>query len=309
MSPSGFTLRPLGPFRLDLTAWALKRRPGNLIDRWDGSTYRRVVAVSGKPHEVAVVQSPKASRQLHVHVSGGPLDHRTKLLIRRTVHRLLGTPTDLAGFYRLAARDRKLAPLVERFQGLKPPRFPTPFEALINGIACQQISLAAGIQIMNRLARQFSLSTGKGDSRSYAFPRPEDLAAAPPEELRKLGFTGQKARAIVEASQALAEGRLDFTRLARMSDEDVLQRLMELRGVGQWTAEYTLLRGMGRWRIFPAGDIGARNALGRWLRLPSPLDAERTHQILEPWKPYAGMLYFLMLMNGLDEAGLLGSSP
>lgn len=309
MASRSFALRPLPPFRLDLTAWALKRRPGNLIDRWDGSTYRRVVVVSGEPHEVAVTQTETASRQLRVDVSGGPLDRRTKLLIRYTVRRLLGTLTDLAGFYRLAARDQKLAPLVKRFKGLKPPRFPTPFEALINGIACQQISLAAGIQIMNRLASQCSLSIGKDDSRSYAFPRPEGLAAAEPQELRKLGFTSQKARAIVEASQAVLEGRLDFNRLARMSDEDALQRLMELRGVGRWTAEYTLLRGMGRWHIFPAGDIGARNALGRWLRLANPLDAESTHQILRPWKQYGGMLYFLMLMNGLDEAGLLGSSP
>lgn len=292
---------------MELTAWALRRRSGNLIDRWDGETYRRVLAIEGKPFEVAVTQSQTVKPQLRLTVNGGPLNRTAKLEIQRTVRKLLGTHVDLAGFYRVAARDRQFAPLVRRFQGLKPPQFPSIFEALINGIACQQISLAAGLQLLNRLARRFSLFVGEADSRSYAFPRPEDLAAADPVEIREFGFTSQKARAIIEASQAAVEGRLDFNRLARMSDEDALRRLMQLRGVGRWTAEYTLLRGMGRRHIFPAGDIGARNALGRWLRLPKPLQAEEARQVLDRWKPFAGMLYFLMLMTGLDEAGWLPS--
>lgn len=288
-----------------MTAWALRRRPGNLIDRWDGETYRRVLAVEGKPFKVAVTQSQTANPRLHITISGGRMDRAAKLEIQRTVRRLLGTQVDLAGFYRMAARDRQFSPLVRRFQGLKPPQFPSIFEALINGIACQQISLAAGLQLLNRLAQRFSPFVREADSRSYAFPRPEELAAADPAEIRKMGFTSQKARAIIEASQAVVEGWLDFHRLARMSDEEALRRLMELPGVGRWTAEYTLLRGMGRRHIFPAGDIGARNALGRWLRLPKPLQAEEARQVLDRWKPFAGMLYFLMLMNGLDEAGWL----
>jgi DNA-3-methyladenine glycosylase II len=126
-----------------------------------------------------------------------------------------------------------------------------------------------------------------------------------PEAIRELGFNFQKARAMVEISRDIVEGRLDLDALASESDEEALRRLMELRGVGRWTAEYTLLRGMGRLHIFPVDDQGARNGIVRWLHLRKPLDAVRAQRILKPWQPYGGLIYFHMLMNGLSEAGYL----
>ncbi|MGH9431197.1 MAG: DNA-3-methyladenine glycosylase family protein, partial [Terriglobia bacterium] len=126
-----------------------------------------------------------------------------------------------------------------------------------------------------------------------------------PEAIRKLGCSFQKARAIIEISRAIVEGRLNLEALESATDEEAVERLMELRGVGRWTAEYTLLRGMGRWHIFPADDQGARNGLMQWLRLRKPLDARHAKRILAPWKPYGGLIYFHILMNGLEDAGYL----
>lgn len=305
MSQTTFLLRPPPPFRLDLTAWALRRRPQNLIDRWDGSAYRRVVVVDDAAFEVSVAETAKSGNQLRVNVEGGQLDRRTKQVIKRGVENALGVRVDLRGFYRVAARDPKLARLVARFRGMKPPRFFSVFEGLVNGIACQQLSLALGIQLLNRLAQNFGLAVGQGSSPSYAFPRPEDLADLKPQAIRKLGFNFQKARAMIEISRAIVAGQLDLEGLQSANEEQALQRLIELRGVGRWTAELTMLRGMGRWHIFPMDDLGARNGLARWLRLRKPLDAGRAQRFLARWKPYGGLIYFHMLMNGLNEAGYL----
>lgn len=300
---SAILLHPSPPFRLDLTAWCLRRRPANLIDRWDGSTYRRLIVIGDSPFEIAVSQNDHGG--LKITIQGGLRDPRTNQAIKEGVEKTLGLRQRLNSFYRFAASQRELAPLVNRFRGMKPPRFFSVFEGLVNGIACQQLSLSLGIQLLNRLAQNFGLSVGEGLSASYAFPRPRDLACLRPEQIRKLGFNFQKARALVDVSQAIIEGRVDLEALTTANDEEALRRLMELRGVGRWTAEYTLLRGMGRWHIFPADDQGARNGLAHWLRLRKPPDAAQAQRMLRRWEPYGGLIYFHMLMNGLDEAGYL----
>lgn len=307
MAQITFSLRPVSPFRLDLTAWALRRRPHNLIDRWDGTTYRRVLAINGQPFELSVAQAGNSGGLLRVNVHSPRSDREATQLINHSVKNALGLRVDLWDFYNLAAQDGKLGPLADRFRGLKPPRFPSIFEGVVNGIACQQLSLSAGIHLLNRLAQTFGLSLRRGDSAVFAFPRPQDLAKQRPETIRKLGFNFHKARAIVELSRAIVEGKLDLESLWAMDDAGALERLMQLRGVGRWTAEYTLLRGMGRWHIFPVDDQGARNGLASWLRLRKPVDAARATNILSRWKPYGGLIYFHMLMRGLEEAGTLSS--
>ena len=148
-----FALRPVPPFRLDLTVWALRRRRRNLMDRWDGSTYRRVVAVGGRPTELAVRQAGSfAAPRLSVTATPPPRTPLDRRDVRATLDRLLGLRVDLTDWYRMAAEDVRLRPLADRFRGMKPPRFPTMFEAMINAFACQQLSLEVGLELLNRLA-------------------------------------------------------------------------------------------------------------------------------------------------------------
>ncbi len=303
---ASFSLKVVPPFRLDLTAWALRRRPENKMDRWDGKTFQRALVLNGKPAELIVTQigSP-ASPRVKATVMGVPLKSEVKLSVTETLNRMLGLQVDLKGFYRCAANDARLAGLARRFRGLKPPRFPSLFEALINGIACQQFTLASGIQLLNRLAENFGISLKRAGICDHAFPRPEDIAALKPELLRSLGFNRQKTRAIIELSRAIIAGRLDPQALAASDDNAAVKQLCALHGVGRWTAEYVLLRGLGRLHIFPGDDIGARNTLQQWLGIDQPLDYNATQQRLAKWKPYAGLIYFHVLLYRLDEMGNL----
>jgi DNA-3-methyladenine glycosylase II len=101
------------------------------------------------------------------------------------------------------------------------------------------------------------------------------------------------------------EGGLDLEALASFEDSKVLERLTALRGVGRWTAEYALLRGLGRIHIFPGDDVGVRNRLHDWMKVARPLNYEGVQRILERWKPYGGLIYFHLLLKGLSEAGHL----
>jgi len=152
------------PFRLDATAWALRRRAMNAVDVWNGETYRRVLAVGDKPVLVAVTQNAMI---LDVTVAGDNLSPAVEPVVTVALKRLLGIDVDLSEFYEFASRHARLAQLVERFRGLRPPRFTSVFECLVNGITCQQLSLTVGIVFLNRLSERCGLKFGQG---MHAFP-------------------------------------------------------------------------------------------------------------------------------------------
>lgn len=111
---------------------------------------------------------------------------------------------------------------------------------------------------------------------------------------------------MIELARSVSEGHLDLEGLADLPDDEAVNRLCELRGVGRWTAEYVLLRCLGRTHIFPGDDVGARNNLQRWLHLTRPLDYLGVRRTLSRWDGHAGLVYFHLLLDRLREAGNLG---
>lgn len=293
-------LRP--PFRLDLTVWALRRRSVNETDRWDGSEYGRTIYLGRTPVGLGVKQVGfHALPRLLVRVSGERDSARVRAAVHHVLHYVLGLGIDLAGFYALAAAEPPLDELAMRFRGMRPPRFPSVFEALVNGVACQQISLQAGLTVLNRLVAAFGQAPSLSLEGERAFPKPEALAEIEVHALRAVGFSLAKSHAIREIAIAAARGELEYEALARLDDAAALARLDKLRGVGRWTAEYVLLRGCGRLNIFPGDDVGARNNLQRWLRRRRLLDYDSTKKLLQRWQPYSGLVYLHLLLKRLDD--------
>ncbi len=142
MIQESFLVQPRAPFRLNLTVWALRRRKTNRIDQWDGTVYTRVLVVDKLPVKVCVSQRQADDHpELLVNVlSPAPIEQLPSRISEALQH-MLGFQVDVTGFYTLAENDPHLSPLAHRFLGLKPPRFPSLFEALLNAFACQQVSL------------------------------------------------------------------------------------------------------------------------------------------------------------------------
>jgi DNA-3-methyladenine glycosylase II len=208
--------------------------------------------------------------------TGAPVDRsRAQAEITATLARLLGFDVDLDEFYRRTRHDPHLGPLAHRYRGLKPPRFPTMFECLANAIACQQLTLTVGIVLLNRLAESFGpIGTTPSGADVHAFPDAADLISGTPAGLRKLGLSTRKAEYLLELARGVADGSVDLAALSNFGDDTVSASLQELRGIGRWSAEYALLRGLGRLGVFPSDDVGARHNLARRLGLDRPLDYE-----------------------------------
>jgi len=108
-----------------------------------------------------------------------------------------------------------------------------------------------------------------------------------------------------ELAMAVASGRVDLESTNRMSDQDAIKYLSALRGVGRWSAEYVLLRGLGRIDTFPADDIGARNNLHRLFHLDHKPGYEEIKELTSRWHPYEGFVYFHLLLNKLHLNGVI----
>jgi DNA-3-methyladenine glycosylase II len=120
-----------------------------------------------------------------------------------------------------------------------------------------------------------------------------------------LGLSRAKSRALVGLASGMGEHRFDLEALLGEKDETAIRILTGWPGIGRWTAEYFLLRGAGRLDSFPGDDVGGRNHLQRWLGLVDKMDYAGVEAALAAWRPYAGLIYLHLLLNGLAEEGLL----
>ena len=169
----------------------------------------------------------------------------------------LGAAFDLEGFRALAADDSALVPIVARLEGFRPPVVSDPWEALVGAITSQQVSLQAALAIRTRFVERF----GRRVELAWEFPPRERVASAELEELLALGFSRGKSLYTV----GLARSDLDLGSLAALPDDEVKATLTALPGIGEWTADWFLARCLARPDAWPAGDLGLRKAVGRFL--------------------------------------------
>jgi DNA-3-methyladenine glycosylase II len=167
---------------------------------------------------------------------------------------------------------------------------PDAYEALARAIVGQQLSTKAAASIWGKLQAQFGDRT----------PAPEELVAADYDDLRSAGLSNAKVTYIQELARRVDSGELELDRFPELADEDVIAELIEVKGIGRWTAEMFLIFHLGRPDVVSAGDLGIRRAIQIAYGLdglPGPTDLER---IAEPWRPHR-TLACLYLWRSLDN--------
>jgi DNA-3-methyladenine glycosylase II len=167
---------------------------------------------------------------------------------------------------------------------------PDAYEALARAIVGQQLSTKAAASIWGKLQAQFGDRT----------PAPEELVAADYDDLRSAGLSNAKVTYVQELARRVDSGELELDRLPELADEDVIAELIEVKGIGRWTAEMFLIFHLGRPDVMSAGDLGIRRAIQIAYGLedlPGPTDLDR---IAEPWRPHR-TLACLYLWRSLDN--------
>lgn len=198
---------------------------------------------------------------------------------------------DLAPFYRMTKHHPALEPVIKELWGVKPMRPASLFEMAVTVITEQQISLAAANGIRLRLAKRF----GDQVDGMWVFPGASTLAQAPLEEIVQCGYSHCKAEYIHEFSERVAQNSLDLDEMKSMPEANVYQHLLALRGWGPWSANYFLIRGLARPDSVPADDLAVRTVVGKYLGERDRASAARVENLLEPFRPYRGIVSFYLL--------------
>ncbi len=203
----------------------------------------------------------------------------------------LNLDLDLLPFYRVATSDPRLGQIVTALRGLRPVRPASLFEMLATAITEQQISMRLARLMRERMTARY----GDRIEDTPVFPDESKLASASLAGLLRCGLSHRKAEYIRDISRMVVSKRLDLENLKGMEDDDVYAALTKIRGVGPWTAEYVLLRGLGRPDRVPVDDLGVRGAVGRCLGKGRQVDSGEVLRLLRPFAPFRGLAAFYLL--------------
>jgi DNA-3-methyladenine glycosylase II len=230
------------------------------------------------------------------------------ILARDRIISIFNTGDDLLPFYRAMEHDEVMRPLSRKLRGLKSSTTLTVFEALIDSIIEQQISLTVAHTVQNRLIRKTGVRLRHEDRVYFCYPTPEILAGVPVEFLRACGMTTRKAEYIHDLSGSVSNGELNLEKYRNYRDTDlIISELIQVRGIGRWTAELTVLRGIHRLDAFPADDVGTRRIIAKYYHGGERMSAADARNFADRWGEWKGLTaYYLEIADhlGIEPASL-----
>ncbi len=298
------TITPVAPYAFALTAGQLnysREQQFKTEDYVDGA-YIRLLDLGDKTalasvRSIGSVDAP----QLAVTLTG---DDLTDVDVSRATSQLawlLGCHQDLRPFYDAVANDPILANVVQDFYGYRNTNAASVFEALVQAVMGQQIATAVARIVRNLLIRRYGVKADIAGREWYAFPRAHTLAAADVADLRQLKLSLRKSEYIQGIARAALESPHGFEDMHQLPDEEVIKRMVALRGVGQWTAQWILVRALARPDGFPIGDLALRRTVsGLYFNGADITDAQLLafSERWTPWRSYATAYLFAALRAG-----------
>jgi len=296
-------LKPIPPFDFHLSAIVFSEGDRQ-IRRFEKGKFWQVIRIDDKIVLVTIkamgsVDNPKLLVELKSNQETSASD---KNKARQIVNTILNLDFDLRSFYEHVKNDKILTELIQRLRGLRVPTTPTVFEALIDSIIEQQISLNVAHVLETRVIKTFGEALNLDSEVYYAYPTPQRLASADLHRLRKCGLSQKKAEYVNQVSSLITIGKLDLERFREYRNaEEIVSELDEIRGIGIWTAELTMVRGMGRVDVMPADDLGVRRTISHFYRKDRRISSEEARKIGEKWGKWKGLAAFYLIVAEILE--------
>lgn len=182
----------------------------------------------------------------------------------------------------LARRDPILRQFIQRHGECRLQQHTRYFETLVNSIVSQQLSTKAADTIFQRFRALYAPAK---------FPKPEQIVATPDETLRGVGLSSQKLSYIKDLAAKVDSKHVHLNRISKMSDEEIIAELTQVKGIGVWTVHMFLIFSLGRLNVLPVGDLGIRMAIKRgygFSELPKPAEIEAIAE-QNKWHPYCSV--------------------
>ena len=306
-----FELRPRPPYDLARCAWVFSQFPSDGTDVWVPAR-EGLFAHYGRLHVLedevvlAIVHQQNgkqnAERPLLLRTHPARAKHLSALRARVSWQFHLDAP--LGEFYRRAEKHPFFRPILKSLYGVKPLRPPSLYEMAVIAITEQQLAYPVAVKMRARLVEALGKKIIFAGKEYRAFPTAQALAECKVSDLRALSLSTRKAEYLIDLSRKVALDGLNLEELRDRPNEEVIVVLTSLRGLGRWSAEYLLTRGLGRSDLFAADDLGIQTLVGKHLGPGRRVSAEECRKILKPWGTYQRWVVFYLFCA--SRLGLIG---
>jgi len=279
------------PFNFDLSA------PSSLPWHRSKDACRRVMRLSsGKlvlvsVKDVGTIEKPKLEISVESYLEISSKDVKE---VARKISRIFSLDQDLTEFYSLAKEDIILKRIIHDFYGMRGYTEPTVFETIVICVLEQQLNLGVSKKIRELLIKNFGEKLEISNQIYYAFPSPETLSKADIRQLRKCKLSRNKASCIRRVSESMVKGEFDPEELEKLPNEEIKEKLMKFKGIGRWTAEYILVRGLGR-NVIPADDLALQKAISEFYFNGKKLSDQEIKEFAQRWGNHLGITAFYLL--------------
>lgn len=278
-------------FSYDLTLSFLKRSPREILHRIERD---RIVKALPSGKGPLVFQIENGGETLTVEFLNAKPDDASERCVSQYIREWFDLDTNLKPFYSLARKDDLLRDLVKKYKGYRIVGQPDLFESLVWAVLGQQINLQFAYTLKQRFVEKFGERVSHDGKHYFLFPQPKMVAALTDEDLLPLQFSRQKTKYVQLIGEAFATDVVSKGKLRALSFEAAKTELMKIKGIGNWTANYALMKTFRYPNAFPLEDAGLHNAiknLKRMKKKPTTDQVKRLFRKYAGWEAYA-TLYF-----------------
>ena len=283
---------PVAPYDYELTAGqpSYSREQEYKTEHFDDGAYVRLLdlgdnTVLASVRSVGTVDEPRLVATL----TGDGLNRTAAEQATAQLTWLLGCDQEVRPFYDSVVDDAVLATVVKDFYGFRSTRTASVFEALVQAVMGQQIATAVARVVRNLLIQNYGVRSTIGGQEWYAFPRAESLATASIDDLRQLKLSVRKSEYIQNIAQTELELPDGLDAVRRLTDDEVISQLVAMRGVGRWTAQWVLVRGLARADGFPIGDLALRRTVASLYFDGAEITDDQLLEFSERWSPWRSL--------------------
>lgn len=274
-------------FSYPLAVSFLERSPRELLHRVEQGKIFKLLKVD-RSNVLFSIQGKDDKFQ--VEILYGDLSASGRKAITEYVREWFDLDTDLKPFYSLAEKDDLLKKLVKEYRGYRIVGQPDLFESLVWAVLGQQINLGFAYTLKQRFVQRFGESIEVSQQQYFVFPSAQTVVGLSADDLLALQFSRQKAAYTIGIAQAFVDGEISKEKLTGLSLKDAREKLIRIKGIGNWTANYALMKTFRHPDAFPLEDAGLHNAIKNQLGLKSKPSLERVKKIFKKykgWEAYA----------------------
>lgn len=275
-------------FSFGLSLQFLRRSPQELLHRVYDHHVAKLIRIGNE--DVLFELHEGDPGYLKARIVSGPASARVRRELTNYIMEWFDLATDLKPFYTLAAKDKLLKDLVGKNFGYRIIGQPDLFESLVWAVLGQQINVQFAFTLKSRFVQQFGEKLIVDQVAYYLFPKPETVAVLTDEHLLPLQFSRQKSKYVVLIAEAFASGAVSKEKLKGLTLQEAKEKLITIKGIGNWTANYALMKTFRYPDAFPLEDAGIHNAiknLKKMDRKPTLDEVRKVFKKYKGWEAYA----------------------